>query len=1411
MIQNQKGSGCFFTTRKQSAVGIAFLWLTLLAIIWSQSLSAQEKLLPVFHFNQLTTVDGLPTDEIRSNIVQDRQGFIWIGTVKGLVRYDGYSCKIYGNDTEDPTSLSSIGVIALHCDRKGRLWVGTWETGLSLYDPMKDRFINFLPRQGDSNWLQAKTINVIHEDKQGNIWLGTMYEGIVRVHFDTEKEETSIDSIKRHIHFHTYFPGGKRNDIWDIKEFGDNKIIVASLGGLYCIDTLGRVTPVLNLRTNSGSILDTAITTCLFWEYSTKLWIGTPFQGLFLYDIKNGTTINYHKRQKKIGKLRNDPIRDIQMDGNGRLWIGTETSLDLFDISKSKYLDYLKFSVVPAASMLGMKLSLDNMGTLWIGTGDNGVYFLKPKSFRFPNYGLKGDGGIPKEMETIDRWNDGTYWVGTEGKMLNVDLNGLNVLRTVDLFHGEKSKYSKIGVWDSNNDKNGNFWYGTWGLGLYKFEPGTGRVSNFRYTEQLIDLIYKANICRSITFGDSNELYVAAYNDGLLKFDIQKEKFSKITKTWASHVMRDNEGKIWIANERDGLFVYTPSTGVMGQFVHEPGNQKSLSYSRTIQTYQDPQGRIWIGSRNVVELWEPETRSFKHYTNEEFKDAIYAKPLGSDSKGKLWVSYDGGPLGILDPLTGKFTNFGYSSGLCGFPSDMKLLKDGKVLLVGYRGMNIVNPDSLFTKLPPPPFVFTKMLINDTILIPSNKLSTVQKIDLSYQENVIEFEFAVIKPGDADMIEYRYRLEGLEESWIKPIDRRFVRYTALSPGNYTFRVKSISTRNEWFPQEIALAITILPPWWQTWWAYSFYGLAFIGLLFTGYRIRIKQLHLKQQMEMEHFQTERLAEVDKLKSRFFSNISHEFRTPLTLILGPADQVIETTQESSTRQKLNLIKDNAKKLFGLVNQLLDFSRLESGVMKLQASSGDVVGFLRRVVMSFESWAERKQIALEFRCETESGEGFFDADKLEKIMNNLMSNALKFTPDGGSVNVRFTNINNTVIPTRSWSESILIRPDSDADQKHVSMTPVIQNNGGTNVVISVADTGPGIPAEHLPNIFNRFYRADNSHNIEGTGIGLALVWELTQLHHGTVTVESSVGKGTTFTVTIPIDKSAYLPEEIVNAPPETEKTIFIEPPAVHKPSSTDIPTDGKPIVLVVEDNADLRAYIREFLDADYAVYEAGDGKAGLERATETIPDIVISDVMMPEMDGIELCKGLKQDVRTSHIPVILLTARAGTDNKIEGLEIGADDYVTKPFDSKELLARVKNLIEQRRQLRKKFSAGVVLKPGEVVVTSLDDALLKKVMEVVEKNISDENFGVEELAREACLSRAQLYRKIHALTNLSPAEFIRYVRLQRAHELLEKNTGTVADIAYRVGFGSPAHFSKCFHDRFGYPPSGVHTQKRKM
>ena len=600
-----------------------------------------------------------------------------------------------------------------------------------------------------------------------------------------------------------------------------------------------------------------------------------------------------------------------------------------------------------------------------------------------------------------------------------------------------------------------------------------------------------------------------------------------------------------------------------------------------------------------------------------------------------------------------------------------------------------------------------------------------------------------------------------------------------------------------------------PWWRSWWAYALYGLLLISLGTAAYRLRVRQLSLKQRAE-------HLAEVDRLKTRFFANISHEFRTPLTLILGPVGKWKErlrlgqdkdrhattsdvgggatgiTADAVELEKDLSMLERNAHRLLRLINQLLDLSKLEAGAMKLRASPMNIVPLVRGLAYSFESSAGLRHIRLEVVAPHEAVEVYCDRDMLEKILSNLISNAFKFTEEGGTVTVEVTDLG---IPNSGFGIQNAIPPSF--------------RNGG--VAITVSDTGVGIAPGYLEKIFDRFYQVDESQTREheGSGIGLALVKELVELHHGVIEVKSEIGRGTEFTVRLPLGRAHLKDEEIVETPADVPATTDISPTAdglnehEGKPEEAESPGAGgqKPIVLVVDDNADVRSFVRQYL-FDYEVLESADGRQGVETAKSAIPDLIISDVMMPRMDGYELCRILKHDEKTCHIPIILLTAKAASEHRIEGLETGADDYLIKPFEPKELIARVRNLIETRRRLRERFT--IPLKPGEVAVTSMDDAFLQRAIAAVEERMGDETFGIDDLRIALNMSHSQVHRKLTALTNQSPGEFIRYLRLHRAMDLLKGGAGTVAEIAYRVGFSDPSYFSRRFHQLFGVAPSEV-------
>jgi signal transduction histidine kinase/DNA-binding response OmpR family regulator len=631
------------------------------------------------------------------------------------------------------------------------------------------------------------------------------------------------------------------------------------------------------------------------------------------------------------------------------------------------------------------------------------------------------------------------------------------------------------------------------------------------------------------------------------------------------------------------------------------------------------------------------------------------------------------------------------------------------------------------------------------------------------DNLIEMEVIGIGMAKPKGINIFFWLEGSDPHVsLLPKNRgsAYNYYTELKPGRYRLvfqpqdQEQIIGHTNRF-----SIEIVVLSYWYQRWWAYVLFGLSVVLLAFLALRVRIHRIHLENE-------TWRLAELDRLKSRFFANLSHEFRTPLSLILGPVDQLETSESETSRKEQLGLIRRNAERLHRMVNLLLQFARIESGTLKLYVALRPIPPLLRRIVSSFSTAALKKGIALDIEIDPASFEGYVDAEKVEHVLENLIANGLKYTSSGGRVHVT-------------------------------------AQRTGTELVMDVSDTGCGIAPEHLSRVFERFYRVDTSHQYEGTGIGLSLSRELVEMHHGTIDLTSSLGIGTVVKVRLPL--SGYKEGEIIKSPSATAKERRFGVDQTHRHLDDGHAESGdKTIVLIAEDNDDARAYIRSHLVSEFMVMEGASGQEAFEIAKAQLPDCVVSDVMMPEMSGYELCSRLKQDERTSHIPVILLTALADTTDRIEGLQTGADDYLVKPFDANELLVRVHNLIDSRKKLRRRFGQLTTLKPGEVKVESLEDVFLKKTMDAVQTHMNDESFGAEEFARAMFMSRTQLHRKLKAITNLSATEFVRRFRMQRAKELIEKHSGTMAEIAESVGFANHSYFAHCFKEQFGVLPSEI-------
>ena len=654
------------------------------------------------------------------------------------------------------------------------------------------------------------------------------------------------------------------------------------------------------------------------------------------------------------------------------------------------------------------------------------------------------------------------------------------------------------------------------------------------------------------------------------------------------------------------------------------------------------------------------------------------------------------------------------------------------------------------------------------------ISETNKIVLSYDDDIITFEFAALDYSAPEKNQYAYKLKNFNSDWIYSGTNRTATYTNLPSGEYVFQVKGTNNDGVWNEAGVEIALIIKPPWWDTMWAYLLYLTVIIGGLYLIRRYELTRIKLKNLLKVEKVETVALRKLDQLKSHFFANISHEFRTPLTLILGQVESVMSSNIETKEKGKLQVANRNARKLLTLINQLLDLSKLEAGSMELNAVQHNLISFLKSIFFSFESLAEAQKITLTFNSEQDKIQICFDADKMEKIICNLISNSLKFTPENGEIKITVS----------------VFSP---------------------NVEIIIKDTGIGIPEDRLSHIFDRFYQVDstNTREQEGTGIGLALVKELVELHKGNIIVNSKEGEGTEFIIHLPVgDLKAENNQSGVthDQPFDFDRNIEYDEASdvglVDNDKSQPSRAINQQIVLVVEDNTDVRAYISEQLENNYHIVEANNGAEGLIRAQDEIPDLIITDVMMPKMDGYQFAKKIRSDEKTSHIPIIMLTAKAALDDKIEGLETGVDDYLTKPFSSKELRVRVNNLIYLRAQLRKRFSKATIIKPSEVTAVSVDQEFLQRVLNTIETHYENEQFNVERLSSEMNMSVSQLNRKLNALVDQPPGQLIRSLRLQRAADLLKQNAGTVAEICYKVGFNDQAYFSRAFKKQFNCSPS---------
>lgn len=1336
-------------------------------------------------FKHLTSDDGLSQNYI-SCIIQDQKGFMWFGTKDGLNRYDGYNFVIYQHDPFDSTSISDNFITTLLEDSRGYIWVGTLNGGLNIFERETETFYKISYGNEIRNNNRADEVRSITEDKMGNIWIGTRGKGIFKLTFNSKNPydisfKNYISDIRR--------PKTLSNNI-TVSTLIDSKGVlwIGTLTGLdkfnsedesfthFKIITRNPKAPPNDFDNSILSMIETG---------DGNLWLGT-LSGLVKFNRQTGS-YKLFPHHYDIFRYGWGSIMKMVEDETGKLWLATPGELMQFDPSTESY-DYFKNDLLNDASINYNSISslfIDRTGILWVGTSGMGINIYDPKSNRFSTLFIKNSPSsriTGFSVRAIMQETDDIYWISAD--VLYKWNRRTGEVKSYETNSNRPDDFGNIGPWLIMKSHDGKLWTATT-EGLYRYDSSTGKARQYKFNRSDSHGLPQKEVFSM--FEDENKNIWAVTENYLCKLvDAEKGIFQKFlyrellpyNQRVRPVIYKHKEEMLWIGT-KNGLLLFNTKEKSFITFKNDPQNPNSLNNDEIKSICADPftpHKILWIGtSGGGLNKFDIENGTFKHFLEKDGLPNNVVYGILSDGDGNLWLSTNKG-LSRFDPRDNSFRNFDVNDGLQSNEFNTGAYfqsKNGEMFFGGIKGLNYFHPEAIKDNPYKPQIVLTSLKLGDHSLTVKNDKEILQKsisetgrIELSHDEDVITFEFAALDYSAPTKNKYAYKLENFNKDWIYTGSNRSATYTHLPPGEYVFRVKGSNNDGVWNEEGVSLAVIIKPPWWNTWWAYIIYGLIFVSGLYLIRRYEMNRMKLQNQLRIEKIKTDNLRNIDHVKSRFFANISHEFRTPLTLILGQIESVLSSNVETKIKGKLQVANRNARRLLSLINQILDLSKIEAGSMKLSSRQHNIVSFLKSLFYSFESLAESQKITMKFESEFESIPVVFDPEKMEKIFYNLISNALKFTPQQGEIKV-------------------------------------VIRKSDTLVEIKVKDNGKGISKENLQSIFDRFYQVDNSktREAEGTGIGLALTKELVELHKGEISVSSGLNEGTEFTLTFPIGdiKEDVIDNDLINS---FDSPIESIPNKQGTSLNQNNNQTGKEIILIIEDNFDVLSYIREQFDAEYKILEASNGEEGILLAQKEIPDLIITDVMMPKMDGYQLSKAIKSDEKTSHIPIIMLTAKAGLDDKIEGLETGIDDYLTKPFSAKELKVRVKNLIYQRKELRKRFSNSTVIKPSEITAQSVDQIFLNKVVSTIDKYFEDESFSVDKLADELNMSISQLNRKLNALIDQPPGQLIRSFRLQRAADLLKQNAGSVAEICYKVGFNDQAYFSRAFKKNFGCSPS---------
>ncbi|WP_183571967.1 two-component regulator propeller domain-containing protein [Mucilaginibacter sp. X5P1] len=1346
-------------------------------------------------FKHITTTDGLSGNTVES-IFQDSRGYIWFGTRDGLNQYDGYSIKIFRNNRNNTKSISDNYIKCICEDAQHNIWIGTLN-GLNKFDPYKNTFTTYKHDPSNKNSLSGSEINCLYCDKEGKLWVGTTSG---RLNYYDAKND-----VFKQLQYHKSYPSNLlNNEINDLYEDGNANLWIGTDKGIcFYNQKTGAFVNTFKLAGNPDYHLNYSITK-IQGDKQGNIWFGTLDDGIIVINLTRNTVKQFHHNDKEPFSLSTDQIRSLFIDKQDRIWTGgINGSLDLFNTTTSNF--------IHCKNVPGNPLSLsqktisaifeDDQNNLWIGTHRGGVNFYAPLADKFKLVQQQTDINSLSYNDVKSFCQDhlNNIWVGTDGGGLNLYNTTNNTFQHFKYNVYDTKSISSDAVLSINEDHYNNLWIGTWGGGLDLMNRTNNTFVHFVNNPADKNSISSNYVQATLNDSEGN-FWVATYYGGLNLLDLKTHHFRRITSDlrqetsiFGNNIVALNEDKdknVWIGTDDGGLNCYNL---IKKKFKHYFISAEQTPDIRTIFT--DSKGRVWVGQAGLY-LFNKYANRFDLFTDKGGLSSEFIKGITEDKEDNLWISTSNG-LTRLNPDNHSLKKYNIADGLQGLEfeagSYMKT-KDGEMYFGGINGFNKFYPQDIKINQFIAPVYITSFQIFNQNIQPNQKNSPLQKdisftrhFVLNYQQSSISFEFALLNYTAPENNQYAYKLDGFDKAWHYNSTERNANYTNLDPGHYTFYVKAANNDGVWNNKFTSVAIDILPPFWGTWW----FKLLMLVLFSTSAYFL---LLFKKNLDLKKIDEKKREEMHNIQLQFFTNISHEFRTPLSLILGPVEKMMKEDDRLTFHQYYETIHRNANRLLLLINELMDFRKAETGAFRLKVMPGNLNIFIAEIAEDFKSLALQKQINLYLKIDKDLGETWFDRQIIEKIILNLMDNAFKYTKNGGSITIELYE--NEPGFTSVYEHQIAVNANF---------------KGKKYAFIRVSDNGIGISNDSIQHLFERYYRITDAHM--GSGVGLAFVKSLTLLHKGSIYVNSEKNVGSDFVVMFPVDKTDYSTNETWVSK-SVNRAIQLESlsASVYQNENKELQELSKPAItktnnqtykiLIVDDNDELRNFIRHSLAEFYQIIEAGDGIAALAIAKAELPDLIISDLMMPRMNGIDFCKELKKDKKTNQIPFIILSAKDVIESKIEGADSGADLYFPKPVSIHLLLLSIRNIFEQRSILKERYLKNYFLEAQEITDSENDKEFLDQLINLIELQLSNSDLDVDYICKEMGMSKTKLYNKIKGITGYSIGEFVRSFRLKKAANIITHEDVLLTDVMYRVGIQTQSYFTKAFKKEFGKTPS---------